>query len=59
MGIDGEGNADEPEIKDSSLPEWGEDAARTVSQWRFTAAMQDGKTVAATCIVELAWSPTN
>jgi TonB family protein len=56
MEIDAEGNIDKLQVKGSSLPEWGEDAVRTLSRWRFTAAIQGEKAIRTTCIVELAWS---
>lgn len=51
MQIDGSGTPQKVEVTAASLPEWGEDAMRTVREWRF----KPGSPIAVT--IDLAWYP--
>jgi TonB family protein len=52
MDIDAAGSPANIKVISASLPEWGDDAARAIGEWRFTPVSG-----AVPCTIELAWYP--
>lgn len=47
------------QVRDASDKVWVPQAAALISNWKFSPALKDGKPVAMTCALYLAWGPKN
>ncbi len=55
MEIDATGAPTKIQMIGASMPIWGKDAVREVSNWRFRPASVGGKSIAVKCAVGLSW----
>jgi TonB family protein len=55
MEIDTLGNPSRLQVNAASLPIWGDDAVRAISEWRFRPATKSETAIAVPCVIELGW----